>query len=452
MQNCCYPLCHRASQKCWHRISHHRHFTLRRAAIDQLLKANERRFILSDDHQQSVLRVDVAQVAANRPIEDFYSASKCLSSNAFLFGIFDGHGGAACARHVCTRLFDYICCSGLDKHRVVQIPVGEQIHWLGANAPHSLPQEKDDAHLRNVREYHRKFRSGVSPATTVRSSLQAAFLALDDDLSKGAMPDQSGRICRMSVNVAASGSCALVVHVRKNNLHVANVGDSSAVLGVCLPNGLIARQLTRPHTSENVDEIHRIRSAHPATENRTILRGDRLLGELYPLRAFGDVRYKWPLELQKVVLEPLGMPAPSNLLSPPYLTALPEVFYHQLTNNDSFLILASDGLWEFLDPDTAVRLVHDHALGTQTLSDFRPDSQQSLGEILGSLETRKQGYARKPLDENSATHLIRSALGGCSGGTELQYARLEESLMLPPGMARNYRDDITIMVVHFKTP
>lgn len=34
------------------------------------------------------------------------------------------------------------------------------------------------------------------------------------------------------------------------------------------------------------------------------------------------------------------------------------------------------------------------------------------------MEIRKQDHFKKPLDENSATHLIRNALGGCAGGTE----------------------------------
>lgn len=72
-------------------------------------------------------------------------------------------------------------------------------------------------------------------------------------------------------------------------------------------------------------KVKRLRSAHPIAESTTILRAGRLLGELYPLRAFGDVRYKWPAELQKTVLEPLGDTAPQGLLTPPYLTALPEV-------------------------------------------------------------------------------------------------------------------------------
>jgi pyruvate dehydrogenase phosphatase len=68
---------------------------------------------------------------------------------------------------------------------------------------------------------------------------------------------------------------------------------------------------------------------------------------------------------------------------------------------------------------------------------------------LGDLITRKKGESKKPLDDNSATHVIRNALGGCSGGMDKQYERLQEILSLPPGMARNYRDDITVIVIHF---
>jgi pyruvate dehydrogenase phosphatase len=94
------------------------------------------------------------------------------------------------------------------------------------------------------------------------------------------------------------------------------------------------------------------------------------------------------------------------------------------------------------------RLISDHALGAQTLNVFEPRVQQSLGEILEELKQRKKGESKKPLDDNSATHIIRAALGG-TGTLEKQYERLQEILQLPPGVARNYRDDITIIVVHF---
>lgn len=57
-----------------------------------------------------------------------------------------------------------------------------------------------------------------------------------------------------------------------------------------------------------------------------------------------------------------------------------KVFYHRLTSDDQFLILASDGLWEWLDPDTVVRLVYDHTIGTETLTPYQPDYHLSLSE------------------------------------------------------------------------
>ena len=61
-----------------------------------------------------------------------------------------------------------------------------------------------------------------------------------------------------------------------------------------------------------------------------------------------------------------------------------QVFYHKLTPNDKFLVLATDGLWDFLDPDTVVRLVHDHTLGTQTLQPYAPRSGVTLGQVGGT--------------------------------------------------------------------
>jgi pyruvate dehydrogenase phosphatase len=416
-----------------------------KTSTDAQLRAHERSVILTDC---AISKIDVSQLAANRPIEDYHSAAKCLSSNAHLIGVFDGHGGASCSRHVSARLFDYLCASVLEKHIVENLPLMERLQWLFSSGDHRLPSFVKDEHIRNVQNFFARFKNDPD-LKSVRKAIQAAFIAMDDDISQGAMPDNVGRVDRIAANVAASGSCATVAHLRKCHLHVANIGDSAAVLGISQNHSMTSRQLSRPHCVENDDEVQRIRHAHPISESGTILRGSRLLGELYPLRAFGDVRYKWTEDLQRVVLEPLGVLPPQGLHTPPYLTAMPEVFYHKLTSNDKFLVIATDGLWEWLEPDSVVRLIHDHTLGTQTLSLYQPEQGTSLLDVCKDLERRKQGESKKPLDENSATHVIRNALGGVSGGTELQYERLKESLQLPPGMARHYRDDITVIVIHF---
>ncbi|ETN86531.1 protein phosphatase 2C, partial [Necator americanus] len=374
--------------------------------------------------QDAIVRVDTCQLAANSPIEDFYSAAKCLSSNAFLFGVFDGHGGQSCSRHVSISLFPYICASVLQKHEVIRVFFCEFF----------INSQKQQ-----VIDYYKAFTNNKD-LHTVRDALKFAFESCDENLCRAALPDNRGQIDRLSVMTAASGSCATLAHVRKHNLHVANVGDGAAVLGVVNPNGsVVARQLSRAHCVDNTDEVNRIRAAHPTSETH-VLRGGRLLGELYPLRAFGDV-----------VLEPLGNPAPPNLYTPPYLTVSPEVFYHRLTANDKFLVLATDGLWEWLDPDTVVRLVHDHTLGTMTLQPYQPKCGTPLKQVMIELQERKVGENthKKPIDENCATHIIRHALGGVSGGQSKQYERLIDILQVPPGRARNYRDDISVIVIHF---
>ena len=93
-----------------------------------------------------------------------------------------------------------------------------------------------------------------------------------------------------------------------------------------------------------------------------------------PLRAFGDVRFKWSRELQQNVLDSLESGVdldslnlyqytPPNYLTPPYLDVAPELVHHKLRPQDRFLILGSDGLWDEMGNEEAVRLVGEHLSG-----------------------------------------------------------------------------------------
>lgn len=93
-----------------------------------------------------------------------------------------------------------------------------------------------------------------------------------------------------------------------------------------------------------------------------------------PLRAFGDVRFKWSRELQQSILASLDSRVdldflnlyqytPPNYFTPPYLDVTPEITYHKLRPQDRFLILGTDGLWDELDSEEAVRLVGEHLSG-----------------------------------------------------------------------------------------
>ena len=64
----------------------------------------------------------------------------------------------------------------------------------------------------------------------MRRALEKAFLRLDDDLSREALP-KNGKVNMKTLSVAMSGAVACVAHIDGAHLHIANVGDCCAVLG-----------------------------------------------------------------------------------------------------------------------------------------------------------------------------------------------------------------------------
>merc|ERR1719410_166653 len=255
----------------------------------------------------------------------------------------------------------------------------------------------------------------------------------------------------MTSTVALSGAVAVVAHVEGPHLHIASCGDCVAVLGSLSENDTwIAKKITTDHNTDNQKEIQRIMEKHPGEQKRSIFQGDRLLGMLAPLRAFGDFRFKWKAEvIEKTIGNMLGHVAvPGYYKTPPYLTAVPEVTYHRLTPRDKFLILGSDGLWDMMTPMQVVRLVGEHMSGKVCLTPLHLTQPNiPLEQIALVLKKRQESMRLKPNDGNAATHLIRSALGGTAYGVD--HGRLSQMLTIPQDMVRMFRDDITIQVVFF---
>lgn len=287
----------------------------------------------------------------------------------------------------------------------------------------------------------------------VTSSLETAILRLDSDLSKEVIEayEKESLIHPKTLAVALSGAVACVCHIEGPHLHVANVGDCNAVIGTLTDeNQWIAKKITKEHNAENFDELKRIWSEHPDHERKTIIRRDRLLGELAPLRSLGDYRYKWTVELlEKLAVPFIGQKAiPANYHTPPYLSAKPEIFYHRLTPKDNFLILASDGLWDMMTPLQAVKLVGEHMKGKVFFNPLKlPKKNIQLGDINELLLHRKESLKSKPKDRNAATHLIRHAIGGTEYG--IDHSRLSHLLSLAPDVSRMFRDDMTVTVAYF---
>lgn len=101
----------------------------------------------------------------------------------------------------------------------------------------------------------------------------------------------------------------------------ANAGDSRAILS---RNGTVVA-LSEDHKPENDIELARIKKAGGFVQNM------RVQGDLNLSRAFGDLRYKIPA----------NFPPEEQVL-----TCFPEVKTFPLSDEDEFLVIGCDGIWE----------------------------------------------------------------------------------------------------------
>uniref|UniRef100_A0A0D6R532 protein-serine/threonine phosphatase n=1 Tax=Araucaria cunninghamii TaxID=56994 RepID=A0A0D6R532_ARACU len=139
-----------------------------------------------------------------------------------------------------------------------------------------------------------------------------------------------------------SGTTAVTVVKQGQDLVIANLGDSRAVLGTISPDGsLSAIQLTTDMKANLPQEAERIRQCNGRVialpdephVHRVWLPNENGPG-LAMTRAFGDL-----------CLKDFGV------------IATPEVTYRRLTNRDQFIVLATDGVWDVLSNKEVVKIV-----------------------------------------------------------------------------------------------
>ena len=407
--------------------------------------------------QKAIKGFDSNELESNSPIEDRRAQARLLQTDGALFAVFDGHGGCACAQAVKERLFNYIAVSLLPTHKLEDLN-----HAMKTDTPMDLcdwhfnancyfNEEMSTLHRASLQKYIVESLSIFDEDgedidnNPVAKGLRNAFLRLDNDISTEALP-VGGAIYMEALEVALSGACGCVVHINDLDVHIANVGDARAVIGQFDGENWTAKALTTDHSTATESEVARVKRQHPS-EDRTVIKNQRLLSQLIPLRAFGDMRYKWSMNDLKTVVGILDTPyarniIPPNYYTPPYLICDPEITHHRLTPQDKFLVMASDGLWEQLTDDRVVQIVSAFLEGKETADRYRITRPTTLRDLNEQLQRRKIGLANKTDDNNAATHLIRHALGN-------QHNKVSEMLTLPQDLVRYYRDDITITVVLF---
>ncbi|WEW55687.1 Protein phosphatase 2C 2 [Emydomyces testavorans] len=139
-----------------------------------------------------------------------------------------------------------------------------------------------------------------------------------------------------------SGCTAAVAIVSKDKIRVANAGDSRTVLGV---KGR-AKPLSFDHKPQNEGEKARISAAGGFVDF------GRVNGNLALSRALGDFEFKKKPEL-----------SPEQQI----VTASPDVTTHEITEDDEFLVIACDGIWDCQSSQAVVEFVRRGIAAKQEL-------------------------------------------------------------------------------------
>ena len=165
-----------------------------------------------------------------------------------------------------------------------------------------------------------------------------------------------------------SGTTVTCALFKADRVHVANVGDSKIVLACRNPNydrleepEVLAQELSKTHRPVDAEEKKRIEhlgaSVYVGTYGvaRIFWEGDGLIPQNLPRpnlsRSLGDL---WSVTR-----------GGEYLMSP-----VPHTCTHYLDNNDLFFVIASDGVWDVMDPQEVVEIVYSICKGPTAREDW----------------------------------------------------------------------------------
>lgn len=385
---------------------------------DYLLKS-----MSAPSRSEGFLSAMEVQVAGGAAGEDRVQAV-CSEENGWLFcGIYDGFNGRDAADFLAGTLYETIMfyfnllnfetkqeairtCEDFNVDRSFQC-----ITEANNSSYQKISSRTDSTEVNNFTKKNPSPKVDVSSDSFrqgVLDSLQRALSQAENDFLYMVEQEMEDRPDLVSV-----GSCVLVMFLVGKDLYTLNLGDSRAVLAsygeeneMSYSGMLKAVQLTDNHTVENEVERRRLLHNHP-DDPMPIIAG-KVKGKLKVTRALG-VGYLKKKNLNDALM---GILRVRNLQSPPYISTQPSANVHRISKSDQFIIVASDGLFDFFSNEEAVKLVHSYILSNPS-----GDPAKFLLEQL----------------------VVRAA--DCAGFS------MEELMNVPAGRRRKYHDDVTVIVI-----
>lgn len=280
----------------------------------------------SEDGENGRLRYGLSSMQGWRAtMEDAHAAFTNLDPSTSFFGVYDGHGGEEvsrfCAKFLHQQVLEHEASGDLETSvRKAFLRMDEMM--CGMSGQKELALLKGRMNQSNG--------DGLNIPRTVGHSELA-----------GQWPSEEG--IHSEYKGPSAGSTACVAIIRNNQLLVANAGDSRCVMS---RKGK-ALELSKDHKPDLADEKKRILDAGGYVQY------GRVNGSLNLARAIGDMELK----------QNKSLPAEKQIV-----TASPDVVKVELSEDDEFLIIACDGIWDCLSSQEAVDCVKERLNTEKKLS------------------------------------------------------------------------------------
>ncbi|KAA8542002.1 hypothetical protein F0562_023154 [Nyssa sinensis] len=276
---------------------------------------------VSEDGENDRLRYGLSSMQGWRStMEDAHAACPDLDGSTSFFGVYDGHGGKAVSKFCAKYLHQQVL-----KHEAYF--VGD----LGTSV------QKAFLRMDEMMCGQRGWRELAILGGEIDISTESGEVNGHNDDSSSEEGSHS------NFHGPNAGSTACVAIIQNNQLLVANAGDSRCVLS---RKGQ-AYNLSRDHKPDLEAEKARI------VEAGGFVQCGRVNGSLNLARAIGDMELKWNKSL----------PAEKQIV-----TANPDINTVELCDDDDFLVLACDGIWDCMSSQQLIDFVQEQLNSESRLS------------------------------------------------------------------------------------
>ncbi|XP_012450275.1 probable protein phosphatase 2C 60 [Gossypium raimondii] len=276
----------------------------------------------SEDGENDRVRYGLASMQGWRStMEDAHAAYPDLDASTSFFGVYDGHGGKVVAKFCAKYLHQQV----LKNEAYAAGDIGTSVQRAFFRMDEMMRGQRGWRELAILGDKFNKFSGMIEGLIWSPRSGNSNDQVDNWAFEEGPHSDFSG---------PTSGSTACVAVLRNNQLFVANAGDSRCVIS---RKGQ-AYNLSRDHKPDLEVEKERILKAGG------FIHAGRVNGCLNLARAIGDVEFK----------QNKFLPAEKQIV-----TANPDINTIELCDDDDFLVLACDGIWDCMSSQKLVDFIHE---------------------------------------------------------------------------------------------